>query len=342
VLAAALPMTALGLYAAFGNPGAMSPVAATDARAPKSHDEIAGMVEALATRMKEHPEDPQGWRLLARAYSALGRYPESVAAFEQAAKRGGEDAGLLADWADALAVQNQSLDGEPSRLIARALALDPNYPKALSLAASAAFYRRDFDTAMAQWRKLQAQYPAGSEEAKEVAAMIAEADAAKRGGTIGGSGNASAQDGNASKAGPLTSSPGASNSLANAQGAAAPAGATGNASEITGNVSMDPKLRARASPDDTLFIYARAAQGPRMPLAIVRTTAGDLPRPFKLDDSMAMAPTARLSTASEVIVEARISKSGNAMPASGDLVGTSGAIKPGTHDLSIVINDVVQ
>ncbi len=343
VLAAALPVTALGLYAAFGNPGAMSPIAATDARAPKSHDEIIGMVEALATRMKEHPEDPQGWRLLARAYSTMGRYPESVAAFEQAAKRGGEDAGLLADWADALAVQNQSLEGEPSRLIARALALDPNYPKALSLAASAAFYRRDFDTAIAQWRKLQAQYPAGSEEAKEVAAMIAEADTAKRGGAIAGSGNANnAQDGNASRAGPLPSSPGASNSRANAQNAGGSAGATGNASEITGNVSMDPKLRARASPDDTLFIYARAAQGPRMPLAIVRTTAGDLPRPFKLDDSMAMAPTARLSTASEVIVEARISKSGNAMPASGDLVGTSGAIKPGTHDISIVINDVVQ
>jgi len=342
VLAAALPVTALGLYAAFGNPAVMSPVAATDARAPKSHDEIAGMVEALATRMKEHPEDPQGWRLLARAYSALGRYPESVAAFEQAAKRGGEDAGLLADWADALAVQTQSLEGEPSRLIARALALDPNYPKALSLAASAAFYRRDFDTAIAQWRKLQAQYPAGSEEAKEVAAMIAEADTAKRGGTIAGSGNANAQDGNAPKAGPPPSTQGSSNSLANAQNPAASASTMGNASEITGNVSMDPKLRTRASPEDTLFIYARAAQGPRMPLAIVRTTAGDLPRQFKLDDSMAMAPTARLSTASEVIVEARISKSGNAMPASGDLVGTSGAIKPGTHDISIVINDVVQ
>ena len=79
-----------------------------------------------------------------------------------------------------------------------------------------------------------------------------------------------------------------------------------------------------------------------MPLAIVRATAADLPRAFKLDDSMAMAPTARLSNASEVVVEARISKSGNATPASGDLVGTSGAIKPGTHDVSIVINDVVQ
>ena len=80
VLAAALPVTALMLYAAFGNPGAMRLVAPANERAPMSHDQVVAMVESLATRMKEHPEDPTGWRLLARAYSAMGRYPESVAA----------------------------------------------------------------------------------------------------------------------------------------------------------------------------------------------------------------------------------------------------------------------
>ena len=320
VVAAALPVTALALYAAFGNPDAMRVAAGVDARAPMSHEQIESMVERLAMRMKEQPDDPMGWRLLARAYSAMNRYDEAVAAFTQAATRGPEDAALLADWADALAMKNQSLQGEPSRLVARALALDPNHPKALALAASAAFDRHDYDAAIAQWKKLQAQFPQGSAESKEVDAMIAEASAAQRGAPS-----------------PAASAP------AGASGTAprAAAGATDAAAAITGSVSLDPKLRARAGAGDTLFIYARAAQGPRMPLAIVRTTAGEWPRAFRLDDSMAMTPAAKLSNASEVVVEARVSKTGNATPSPGDLQGASAAVKPGARDVLIVINDVV-
>ena len=324
VLAAALPVTALALYAAFGDLAALRTPAPTTANssAPKSHDEIVSVVEALAKRMKEHPEDPKGWRLLGRAYSAMGRFGEAVTAFQEAAKRGGEDASLLADWADALAMQNKSLEGEPSALVARALALDPNDEKALSLAASAAFYRRDFDAAIAQWRKLQALYPPGSDEAKGVESLIAEAEAGKRGESTS----------------PVTTAP----SVAASPSMPSPTASPSPASAITGNVSLDPKLRDNASPNDTLFIYARAAQGPRMPLAIVRASAKDLPRAFTLDDSMAMTPANRLSNAADVVVEARISKSGNAIAAPGDLVGTSGAIKPGSRDVSIVINDVVR
>jgi cytochrome c-type biogenesis protein CcmH len=318
------------------------------------------MVEKLATRMKEQPEDPTGWRLLARAYAAMGRFQESVAAFNEAAARGPEDASLLADWADALGMQNQSLEGEPSRLIGRALALDPNHPKGLSLAASAAFYRKDYDAAIAAWQKLQAQYPAGSEQANEVGGMIAEADAAKRGVPVAAasatngtppranalpSGSASAASASPPPTGPARTSAADANVAPPGAGALSPgtAGtAADNASAITGNVSLDPKLRERTAPNDTLFIYARAASGPRMPLAILRTTARDLPRDFKLDDSMSMTPAARLSNATDVIVEARISKSGNATSTPGDLVGSSGSIKPGTRGLSLVINDVVR
>ena len=91
---------------------------------------------------------------------------------------------------------------------------------------------------------------------------------------------------------------------------------------------------------DTLFIFARAASGPRMPLAIVRRTAGELPVRFTLDDSTAMTPEMRLSKFSEVVVGARISKSGNAMPQSGDLVGASAAIRPGATGLRITISEV--
>ena len=345
IVAAALPVTALALYAAFGAPDALRRNATTDARAPQSHEEIVTMVESLAARMKDRPEDPTGWRLLARAYAAMGRFDESVAAFEQAATRGTEDASLLADWADALGMKQQSLDGEPARLIARALTLDPNHPKALSLAASAAFYRNDFDQAIAEWRKLQAQFAPGSDEAKEVGGMIAEAETAKRGGSASPAGNpgVAASPGAQANVAPspatqpgVAASPAAQSTLAaNADNAAA-------ASAISGSVTLDAKLRDRATAGDTLFIYARAPSGSRMPVAITRTTAGEWPREFRLDDSMAMTPAARLSNAPEVIVEARISKSGNATPAPGDLVGTSGAIKPGARGVSIVIGDVVR
>lgn len=268
-----------------------------------SQEQIVAMVDKLATRMKEHPEDPTGWRLLARAYASMGRFGESVAAFNEAAARAPADAPLLTDWADALAMQNQSLQGEASKLVARALALDPKYPKALALAATAALERKDYGGAIDEWRKLKLEFPPGGEEAKQIDAMIAEADAARNGA--------------------MTS-------------------ASVDASAITGRVSLDPKLRDRVGAGDTLFIFARAVNGPRMPLAVVRTAANELPRDFRLDDSMAMTPAARLSAAGQVIVEARVSKSGSATPVPGDLQGTSAAVKPGAHDVSIAIDDVVR
>jgi cytochrome c-type biogenesis protein CcmH len=320
ILVAAIPATALVLYATYGNPGALRETTQANPRPPMTQEQVVAMVDKLAARMKEHPEDPTGWRLLARAYAALGRFPD-VAAFREAAARGPVDAALLADWADALAMENGSLQGEPSKLVAQALAIDPRQAKALSLAATAALERKDYDAAIDEWRKLKAQFPAGSEETKEIDAMIAEADAARRGAPTP-----------ALATRPSTTVPPATPSTPSAA----------ESSAITGRVTLDPKLRDRVGANDALFIFARAANGPRMPLAVVRATAGTLPHEFRLDDSMAMAPNARLSGATDVIVEARISKTGNAMPSAGDLQGTSGEVKPGTHDVSIVIDSVVQ
>jgi cytochrome c-type biogenesis protein CcmH len=321
IVVAVIPVGALLLYSAVGSPGSLRGAKLSSERPALSQEEIVAMVDKLATRMKQHPEDPTGWRLLARAYASMGRFSESIAAFNEAAARGPADASLLADWADALAMQNQSLQGEPSRLVARALALDPSHPKALSLAATAALERKDYDGAISQWRKLKAEVPVGSEEAKEIDTMIAQASAAASEApvtpsfTTGGAASAASL--------PATSS-------------------SAEASAITGRVSLDPKLRGRVGANDALFIFARAVNGSRMPLAVVRATAGDLPREFKLDDSMAMTPTARLSGVNEVSVEARISKSGSATPSPGDLQGMSAQVKPGAHDVSIVINDVVR
>jgi cytochrome c-type biogenesis protein CcmH len=317
-LVAVIPVAALLLYATFGSPRALQTPAQPDERSAMSHEQIEAMVEKLASRMKERPDDPAGWRLLARAYTAMGRYPDAVAAFVEAAKRSPEDASLLADWADALAMQKQSLQGEPVQLVERALALDPNHPKALSLAATAALDRKDYDGAIAQWRRLKMQFPPDSAEVREVDAMIAEAEAAKRGAP-------------------------AAAAAAPADGAAKREASTATSDDtaITGRVSLDPKLAERASAGDAVFVFARAVDGPRMPLAVARTTASALPYAFRLDDSMAMTPAARISTAADVVVEARVSKTGSATPASGDLRGSSRPVKPGTRDVLIVINDVV-
>ena len=171
--------------------------------------------------------------------------------------------------------------------------------------------------------------------------MIAEANAARQGGAMSPGAKGAAMSPGAKGA---AMSPGAKGSGNAAAAAAAGAATTANAGDtaIGGRVSLDPKLRDRVSADDTLFVFARAVNGPRMPLAVLRTTAGELPRNFTLDDSMAMAPAARLSGAGDVVVEARISKSGSATPSPGDLQGKSAVVKPGAQDVSVVIDDVVR
>ena len=330
VLVAVLPVGALLLYGKFGSPDAMrSTTAQTNERAPMSHEQITDMVDKLAQRMKEKPDDPTGWKLLARAYSALGRYPESVAAFAEASARSSQDDPvMLGDWADALAMQKQTLQGEPLQLVDRALALDPTNLKALSLSASAALERKDYETAIAQWRKVKAQFAPQSEEAKEAASMIAEAEAALRGGTALAQGAA-----------PAPAAPNAATQPSAAAPVGAPAGVDPSAVRV--QVSLDPKLRDRVAAGDALFVFARAVNGSRMPLAVIRTKAGDLPRSFTLDDSMAMTPASKLSNAGDVVIEARVSKSGSATPASGDLRGASAQVRPGSGEVAVVIDGVL-
>ncbi|HSQ80481.1 MAG TPA: c-type cytochrome biogenesis protein CcmI [Casimicrobiaceae bacterium] len=312
----ALPATAIVLYAMFGDPEAMRASSAPP-QGPMSESQVTAMVEKLAAHMKEHPEDATGWKLLGRSYSAMGRFRESADAFREAAARSPANATLLAEWADALGMANgQSLAGEPTRLIQRALAIDANNSKALSLAASAALERNDYASAIESLEKLKPQFPPGSEQAKEIDQVIAQAKAAQAGGAP---------------------------SAAGAAGAAAPTPqADVAAGAITGRVSIDPALAGRVAPGDTLYIFARAVDGPRMPLAAIKASADSLPREFTLDDSMAMAASARLSTAGQVVVEARISKSGLATPSPGDLRGVSAPVRPGTHGVSIVIGEVVR
>ena len=295
-LAVIVPLAAASLYVAIGNPAALEPQGAADQHPDAA--QIEAMVAKLAARLRSAPDDPEGWTMLARSYRVLGRHADAAAAFARAEKRVASDPKLLTDWAESRALaEDRGLAGEPEQLLARALAIDPDFAPALALSGAAAFEREDWKGAIALWERLAKQYPAGTEEGDAVARSLA---AARE--RIG-------------------------------QPAIAAA-----AARVSGRVSLARSVAAKAAPTDTVFVFARAAGGSPMPLAVLRKQVKDLPAEFSLDDSMALAAGAKLSGASEVIVGARVSRAGNATPQSGDLQGLSRPVKVGATGVAVVID----
>src|SRR5581483_463407 len=208
------------------------------------------------------------------------------------------------------------LAGEPRALIEQVLKIAPDDPKALTMAGGAAFEARDYAKAIQYWERLANQVPAESELGQALAAGLSRARAA---------------------AGVTSSPPSAAAPPANREGT----GASATHASVRGEVHLADALKDKVKPDDTVFIYARAAQGPRMPLAILRKQVKDLPAHFKLDDSMAMNPQMKLSSVDQVVVTARVSRSGTATPASGDLQGETAPLKPDSAQVNITIDRVV-
>ena len=302
-------------YLVVGAPLALDPsvrTAASNSGAEITFEQIEAMTQKLADRLKQQPDDVKGWTMLGRSYAVMGRHADAVPAFKQALALKPDDPNLLADYADALAVVNgRKLEGEPSKLIARALEIDPNNLKALSLAGTAAFLRKDFAGALRHWEKL-AQVAPDSDFARQIQGGI---DEARR---LAGGPAAGAQ--------------------AQAQ---APGTAAKPAASVSGTVTLSKQLAGKAAPDDTVFVFARAAEGSRVPLAILRKQVKDLPLKFTLDDSMAMSPAAKLSGSPKVIVGARVSKSGGALAQPGDLQGLSAPVDVGSIGLAIEIGQIV-
>ena len=294
-------------------------------------EQIAQMVDKLAERMKTRPDDAEGWTMLARSYTVLGRYAEAVPAYRRATQLEPKNAGLLADFSDALAATNEGhATPESLALLDRALSLDPRHPKALALAGTIAFERGDYAGAALQWQKIADALPPDGEFRQQVQANI---DEARRRGNLPAAGPPAVSPSPASSSLQQSASSGASRGPSNRP--AASAGAS-----VSGTVTLAPALAARAVPTDTVFVFARAASGSRMPLAVFRATVADLPLAFQLDDSMAMTAM-KLSDAKQVIVGARVSKSGNALPQPGDLSGESAPVAPGASGLSITIGEAV-
>ena len=314
-LALSIPLPALGIYGFLGNLQALDPVnLQAKANTEPTPEQIEAMVNAFAARLEavpaNQPPDPKAWEMLARSYAAMQKFPEANKAYKRAVELNPGNAQMLADHADVVAMlQGQSMLGEPTQLFERALVLDPNNLKALALAGSAAFEKKDYANAVQFWSKAQGLAPAGSDFAKGLASSVEEARVA------------SGQAGT-----PQTVAKSAPTPTVTAS--------------IQGIVSLSPALKSKVVPDDTVFIFARAAQGPHMPLAILKRKAGELPITFTLDDSTAMADELKLSKFQLVVVGARVSRSGNALPQSGDLVGQSEPVRAGGSKLTLTIDSV--
>lgn len=331
LISVAMPVAAAFIYLLLGTPAALDPsLTQQQARATSSDahqitpDELDRMLARLAGRLEQEPDNAEGWSVLARGYAARSKPQEAIRAFERAAALLPNDAALLADYADTLALaQGHSLAGKPMELVERALKVDPRQWKALALAGTAAFNARDFKQAASYWERARDSVPPTSPIAQSLDASIAEAR------QLGGLGTPAA----ALKAPPVAATA--------SKVATAPSATRMAEAGVAGTVTLAPALASAARPDDTVYIFARAAQGSRMPLALLRKQVKDLPLAFTLDDTMAMTPDMKLSNFAEVVVGARVSKTGSASPQKGDLEALSPAVRVGSKDLAIVIDQVV-
>ena len=312
VLAVALPISAMGFYMWVGQPEALNPMAL---KSPEQVDQkdLTKLAETLADKLQSQPENLQGWVMLGRTYRTLENFDASLKAYDTALKLSADD-DLQLERIEVMAMQRQgNFDGEPWRVIREILQKDPQHFGALLTAGSASYAEGKYADALKYWEQarkpLEANHPdlAGLENA--IATVRDKMGLPAKAASTGSSGSS---------------------------------GPAASALNVSGQISLSAALKAKASPNDAVFVYATPANGDRMPLAIMRTTVSQLPLNFTLDDSTAMTPERKLSTAGEVLIKVRVSKSGNAMPQSGDLTGASdGPVKVGAKGLKIEIKDQI-
>lgn len=315
ILALVLPVFSVLLYLKVGNTNAM--LIGAHGGAGGMSMEI--MVQELEKKVAQQPDNPNHLVMLARTYAGLKRYPEAVRAYQRLVELVPNEAQVWTEYAEALGMQNgRTLKGEPTNLINKALGLDSNNLWALGLAGTAAMEREDYVAAITYWQKLLNLLPPDNPDIQSVRNDVQHARDL------------------------LAQQPGGKEKLAKLPAVKAPEQpADAAAAAITGKVSVSPALAGKVAPTDIVYILARAAQGPKMPLAVLRKQASELPLTFRLDDTMAMQQQMKLSNFDQVVVVARVSKSGSPMGQPGDLEGKV-TTKTGSKDLEVVIDTVVQ
>ena len=346
-----LPASALLLYRLVGAPEALDPANLVAPTVEHSAADMEQAIAGLAAKLKQQPDDAQGWALLGRAYAATNHAEESRAAFKQAHEHAPDDADIAVEYAQALALAapDHRIQGESRALLQSVIDKDAKNQRALWLLGISDYQDEKYASAIATWKTLLPLLSPDSDVARSVRNEIADAEARRDGrpppepesapeaetastGNAPGSESVAAET--ASQNGIATDAPSASDNVA--------AGASSAAPRLTVNVALDPKLKDKLDADATLFVFARAASGPPMPLSIQRLKAAQLPLTVTLDDSMSMMPAMKLSKFPQVVVGARVSKSGNAMPQSGDLQALTAPLESSRSEpIALQIDQVV-
>ncbi len=302
----------LGLYAWLGQPKALDPLSAhnqsfDESSHGQSPQELNEMVDDIQSKLKKDPNSWEAWLMLARVQRTRGDYEASNLAFQKALSLSEND-DIQIERAEVLALKNHgSFEGEAGSIIDKVLKANPDQPNALLLAGSAAFSVGNYKLALEHWRRVRAQVDDNSEEAQSLDQVMHIAQQ-KLGLKVG-------------EPQPSSKSPKASS------------GSLG----VQGRVSIAQALMSQVSPSDTVFIYANDPLGSRMPLAIMKVQLKDLPLAFNLNDDLAMSPAQKISQYPKVMVHARVSKSGQAMPQPGDLGVTVGPIELGAKGVELKI-----
>lgn len=324
VVAVLVPVVTLALYLLLGAPQHLTVAGGAGEANPhgdsaEAMPSMEALLQRLTKRLEQNPEDADGWFMLGRTYMQFENYPEAVKAYERLNAIVGEHPVALLALADALAMNSHgTISGRPAELARKALQLEPNNITALWLVGMAAEEQEQYAEAVSHWQQIIPLLEPSDPSVPELQQRIAGARAKLT----------PAQAEQLAKAAPPA--------------AAVQPAASAAAVQLKVRVTLAPELRAKADPDATVFIYARAMEGMPMPLAVARHQVRDLPLEVVLDDSMAMVPTARLSNFSQVRVGARISKSGQATAQSGDLLGELENISTASSQaLSITIERVV-
>ncbi len=304
-----IPALAFGVYFALAG-NQMERLLAAQTGAAAGAEELRETIAAVKQRLAEDPQDVKSWVVLGLISTELGAFEQAAQAYRHALHIVGEDADLLVEYAYASA-RSGSPASDYEAALERALRRDPKHQKALWLGGFFAFNHKDYVKAVELWERLLAAAEMSAEDARPVQEYLALA-------------RTRMQDG------PATA-PVETADVAEALEAS-----------ISVRVSLDEALRDKALDDDSVFIFARAEQGPPMPLAVARAKVRDLPVEVTLTDSMAMMPAMRLSKFEKVIVGARISKSGEARAQAGDLQGISGPVPTRSKDrVALVIDQVL-
>jgi cytochrome c-type biogenesis protein CcmH len=306
------------------------------------------LVERLAERLNEDPSNVDGWLMIGRTYFTMRRPEQALDAISRAYALAPERPEIALAYAEALAANsNNSLEGKPAELINQVLEAEPDNVSARWLAGMLYYQRGQFTAAATAWQRIVEEMDPASTDAADMREMIAEArtragapppDAAEQTSSSGTEGGAAAQDTTAAPpAEAPTRQPTETASAAPVASPTEPAAAT----SVTAEVSLGQAVSSGAAPDDVVFVFARAAAGPPMPLAVQRLQVKDLPARVRLDDSMAMMPEMSLSAFPQVMIGARVAKSGQATPQPGDLEGEVGPIdSAGGAQVAVTIDRV--